>query len=224
MNHYGIAREAATIYSLELQPLDDPLPAPKPAARPVPVTIEEPKTLRPLHRSRIARRKAHTLLRHRRRALPPPRTEAHLQRRRRHQLLHPRHRPAHPRLRSRQTRRRNHRPPRPQGREAHASSTASERTLEADDLVVADEKKAVGLAGVMGGWDSMITADTQEHPDRGRVVRSRQYSSQRAPPRPAHRRLAPLRARRGLQRPPRGLSPRQQDHPSIRRQARGRAR
>ncbi|MCU1322303.1 MAG: phenylalanyl-tRNA synthetase, beta subunit [Acidobacteriaceae bacterium] len=37
----------------------------------------------------------------------------------------------------------------------------TERTLEADDLVVADEKKAVGLAGVMGGWDSMITPETR---------------------------------------------------------------
>jgi phenylalanyl-tRNA synthetase beta chain len=38
----------------------------------------------------------------------------------------------------------------------------SERTLEADDLVVADKKKALALAGVMGGWDSMITTDTKD--------------------------------------------------------------
>jgi|GEM_PF-196423 len=37
----------------------------------------------------------------------------------------------------------------------------TERTLEPDDLVVADEKKALGLAGVMGGWDAMITAETK---------------------------------------------------------------
>lgn len=37
----------------------------------------------------------------------------------------------------------------------------TERTLEADDLVIADEKKALGLAGVMGGWDSMITLETK---------------------------------------------------------------
>lgn len=37
----------------------------------------------------------------------------------------------------------------------------TERTLEADDLVVADEKKALALAGVMGGWDSMITSETK---------------------------------------------------------------
>ena len=37
----------------------------------------------------------------------------------------------------------------------------TDRTLEPDDLVVADHKKALGLAGVMGGWDSMITAETK---------------------------------------------------------------
>jgi phenylalanyl-tRNA synthetase beta chain len=37
----------------------------------------------------------------------------------------------------------------------------TERTLVSDDLVVADEKKALGLAGVMGGWDSRVTEDTK---------------------------------------------------------------
>jgi phenylalanyl-tRNA synthetase beta chain len=37
----------------------------------------------------------------------------------------------------------------------------TEKTLTADDLVVADEKKALGLAGVMGGWDSRVTETTK---------------------------------------------------------------
>ena len=36
-----------------------------------------------------------------------------------------------------------------------------ERILDAEDLVIADEKKVLGLAGVMGGWDTMITAETK---------------------------------------------------------------
>jgi phenylalanyl-tRNA synthetase beta chain len=36
-----------------------------------------------------------------------------------------------------------------------------ERTLTSEDLVVADAKKAVGLAGVMGGFDTMITDKTR---------------------------------------------------------------
>jgi phenylalanyl-tRNA synthetase beta chain len=36
-----------------------------------------------------------------------------------------------------------------------------ERTLDPEDLVVADHAKALGLAGVMGGWDTMITPATK---------------------------------------------------------------
>ncbi|MGO8709770.1 MAG: phenylalanine--tRNA ligase subunit beta [Terracidiphilus sp.] len=36
-----------------------------------------------------------------------------------------------------------------------------ERVLETDDLVVADHRKALALAGVMGGWDTMITPETK---------------------------------------------------------------
>jgi phenylalanyl-tRNA synthetase beta chain len=35
-----------------------------------------------------------------------------------------------------------------------------ERVLDAEDLIVADHVKPLGLAGVMGGWDSMITPAT----------------------------------------------------------------
>ncbi len=51
-------------------------------------------------------------------------------------------------------------------RRAHAGEKiklldGSEKTLTTDDLVVADEKKALGLAGVMGGWDSRVTETTK---------------------------------------------------------------
>jgi phenylalanyl-tRNA synthetase beta chain len=36
-----------------------------------------------------------------------------------------------------------------------------ERVLDAEDLIIADHAKPLGLAGVMGGWDSMITAETK---------------------------------------------------------------
>src|ERR1700761_9096518 len=37
----------------------------------------------------------------------------------------------------------------------------SEHTLTVDDLVIADEKKALSLAGGMGGWDSRVTETTK---------------------------------------------------------------
>lgn len=37
----------------------------------------------------------------------------------------------------------------------------TDRKLTADDLVIADEKKVLGLAGVMGGWDSRVTEETK---------------------------------------------------------------
>src|SRR6266702_8004748 len=40
MNHYGIAREAATVYGLQLKPLEFALPAAAPAAQPFSVKIE----------------------------------------------------------------------------------------------------------------------------------------------------------------------------------------
>jgi len=35
-----------------------------------------------------------------------------------------------------------------------------DRILDSEDLIVADHAKPLGLAGVMGGWDTMITAQT----------------------------------------------------------------
>ncbi len=51
-------------------------------------------------------------------------------------------------------------------RRAHAGETlrlldGTERRLVAEDLVVADEHRALGLAGVMGGWDSRVTEETR---------------------------------------------------------------
>ena len=51
-------------------------------------------------------------------------------------------------------------------RRAHAGEKlmlldGSEKTLVAEDLVVADQEKALALAGVMGGWDSRVTEETK---------------------------------------------------------------
>ncbi len=62
-----------------------------------------------------------------------------------------------------------------------------ERILDTADLVVADHKKAVGLAGVIGGWDTMITPETKKRARRGGVVRSYGGAANGAAAWPAHR-------------------------------------
>jgi len=166
MNHYGIAREAATIYNLPLARLDDLPPAPietalpAVAAKPFAVAIEAPElcgrfTARVLRGvtiapsvGRIAEYFGLLGLKQISNAVDASNF-----------VLHGMGQPTHAfdldkidggivvRLARRGERLR--------------LLDGSERVLEADDLVVADHARALGLAGVMGGWESMITAQTR---------------------------------------------------------------
>jgi phenylalanyl-tRNA synthetase beta chain len=160
MNHYGIAREAAAIYDLPLIPLDTALPAAVPAARPFPVAIEAPelcgrftaRVLREVTIAPSAGRVAETFALIGSKPISNAVDASNF-------VLQGMGHPTHAfdldkidggiivRLARKGERLR--------------LLDGSERTLEADDLVVADHAKALGLAGVMGGWDSMITAETK---------------------------------------------------------------
>ena len=159
MNHYGVAREAAAIYNVPLPPLETTLPAPA-GDETYPVQIDAPEacgrftaqvirgvTVKPsegklavyfdlLGQKRISNAVDITNL-----------------------VLLGTGSPTHA-----------YDLDKLEGgiivRQAHAGEQirlldGSTRTLTVDDLVVADERKALGLAGVMGGWDSMITAETR---------------------------------------------------------------
>src|SRR5690348_11435456 len=178
MNHYGVAREAAAIYDLPLKPLSsgNNMPSkgtasavPSPGARngalaaevSFPVTVEEPQ-LCPRFSARLIR---NTHIK------PSPQKVAH-----RLQLLDQRPisnavdatnyvlweigKPTHvfdaDLLEGGQI----------VVRLARAGETLKtldsvERKLTPEDLVVCDAKKPVGLAGVMGGYDTMITEKTR---------------------------------------------------------------
>ena len=174
MNHYGVAREAAAIYDLPLKglsTLSDKSPLLAKDARngapgafhdaPFPITVEEPQ-LCPRFSAQVIRNT---------RIKPSPEDVA-----RRLQLLDQRPisnavdatnyvlweigKPTHvfdmDLLEGGEI----------TVRKARAGETLKtldgvERKLTAEDLVVCDAKKPVGLAGVMGGYDTMITEKTR---------------------------------------------------------------
>lgn len=161
MNHYGVAREAAAIYELPLKSASGSrLPA-SANADPFPITVEEP-SLCPRFSARVIRNT---------RILPSPEKVAQ-----RLQLLDQRPisncvdatnyvlweigKPTHvfdaDLLEGGQI----------VVRKARAGETLKtldgvERKLTTEDLVVCDANKPVGLAGVMGGYDTMITEKTR---------------------------------------------------------------
>jgi len=162
MNHYGVAREAAAIYDLPLKALSGSrLPASGESGRPFPITVEEPQ-LCPRFSARVLRGIS---------IRPSPGKISH-----RLQLLDQRPisnavdatnyvlwemgKPTHVfdldlleggKLIIRKAK----------SGEKLKTLDGVERTLTSEDLVVADAKRPVGLAGVMGGFNTMITDKTR---------------------------------------------------------------
>jgi len=165
MNHYGVAREAAAIYGLKLPALDFPLPEARPAAAPYPVRIEAQDacgrfTARVLRgvtigdsRDWYAGAEVSTyfgLLEQKQISNAVDATNfAWLA------MGQPTHVFDLDKIEGGIVVRR--------ARQGERLKTLDgvERVLDPEDLVVADEAKALGLAGVMGGWDTMITAETK---------------------------------------------------------------
>jgi phenylalanyl-tRNA synthetase beta chain len=165
MNHYGIAREAAAIYGLKLPELAFTLPEAKPAAKPFSVKIEAEdacgrftaRVLRDItiggSRDWFAGAEVATyfaLLEQKKISNAVDATNfAWLA------MGQPTHAFDLDKLDGGIIVRR--------ARKGERLKTLDgvDRVLDADDLVVADHKKALGLAGVMGGWDTMITPATK---------------------------------------------------------------
>jgi phenylalanyl-tRNA synthetase beta chain len=160
MNHYGIAREAAAIYDIPLKPLEIALPAAKPSKQPFPVRIEANDlcgrfTARVLRDVKIVPSagvltQRFSLLEQKLISNAVDATNFVTM-----AIGHPTHAFDLDKVEGGIVVRRAY------AGEKLRLLDGTERNLVPDDLVVADEKKALALAGVMGGWDTMITSATR---------------------------------------------------------------
>jgi phenylalanyl-tRNA synthetase beta chain len=165
MNHYGVAREAAGVYGLTLPALDFPLPAAKPAKQPYSVRIEAEDACG-RYTARVLRDITITDSRD---WFPGAEVSTYFKLLEQKQISNavdatnfawlamgqPTHVFDLDKLEGGIVVRR--------ARKGERLKTLDgiERTLDPEDLIIADEVKPLGLAGVMGGWDSMITPTTK---------------------------------------------------------------
>jgi phenylalanyl-tRNA synthetase beta chain len=165
MNHYGIAREAATIYGVDLRPLDSTLPAANSTSTPYSVRIEAQDACGRFT-ARVLRDVTITESQDWFPDTPVSTYFALLEQKKISNAVDATNfvwlamgQPTHvfdlDKLRGgiivRRARKGEH----------LKTLDGCDRILDPEDLVVADHEKAVGLAGVMGGWDTMITAETK---------------------------------------------------------------
>ena len=160
MNHYGVAREAATIYGLKLAPLSFAVPVAKPTAQPFSVEIEARDacgrfTARVLRDVTIGASTGEVsryfqLLEQKQISSAVDATNfAWLA------MGQPTHAFDLDKIEGGIIIRR--------ARKGEKLKTLDgiERTLDPEDLIVADHAKPLALAGVMGGWETMITPETK---------------------------------------------------------------
>ena len=165
MNHYGVAREAAAIYGLELKPLDVALPEARKTPAPFPVRIEAEEAC-----GRFTARVLRDIVIGESRDWFPGAEVAAYFKLLEQKLIsnavdatnfvwlamgHPTHAFDLDKIEGGIVVRR--------ARKGERLKTLDgiDRVLDPEDLVVADHEKPLALAGVMGGWDTMITAETK---------------------------------------------------------------
>jgi phenylalanyl-tRNA synthetase beta chain len=160
MNHYGIAREIAAIYNLPLSELQIVLPSAKPSSSPYLVAIEAPElcgrfTARVLRNIKIAPSTGLIAERFRLLEQKPISNAVDATNYVTLAIGQPTHTFDLDKLEGGIVVRK--------ARKGEMLRTLDgvERTLDPEDLIVADHVKPLAIAGVMGGWDSMITAETR---------------------------------------------------------------
>jgi phenylalanyl-tRNA synthetase beta chain len=160
MNHYGVAREASAIYNVELKKVEPKLPQPNGAGN-FPIVIEDAQgcaryTARIVRNVKIGPSPPPIAKRLELLGSRPINNAADATNYALNELGHPTHVFDLDLLEGGTIIARR-------AREGEFLKTLDgvDRKLSPDDLVIADGKKPVALAGVMGGFDSMITEQTK---------------------------------------------------------------
>jgi phenylalanyl-tRNA synthetase beta chain len=161
MCHYGVARECSAIYDVDLKPIKPRLPQPKPASKPFAIEIEDTKgclrfTARVVRGVKIAESPAKIL---ERLAIDEHGGVSNAVDASNYTLMEmgkPTHAYDLDKLEGGKLIVRRARPG-----EKLTTLDGVERELDPEDLIIADAKKPVGLAGVMGGLDTAISTTTK---------------------------------------------------------------
>jgi phenylalanyl-tRNA synthetase beta chain len=160
MNHYGVARECAAIYDLALKPIQPKLPATKDKPK-FAIQIEDREscaryTARIVRGVSIKPSPANIAKRLEMMGARPINNAADATNYNLMEMGHPTHAFDIDLLEGGKIVIR-----RAKEGERLKALDGVERKLSSEDLVIADAKKAVALAGVIGGWDTMITERTK---------------------------------------------------------------
>ena len=160
MNHYGVARECSAIYDLDLKPLEAKLP-PATGNSDFKIEIEDPQgcaryTARIIRNVKIKPSPAHIQKRLEAMDARPINNAADATNYNLMEMGHPTHAFDLDLLEGGKIVVR-----RARDGEKLKTLDGVERALSKHDLVIADAKKAVAIAGVMGGFDTMITDQTK---------------------------------------------------------------
>jgi phenylalanyl-tRNA synthetase beta chain len=161
MCHYGVARECSAIYDVDLKPIKPRLPQPKPASKPFAIEIADTKgclrfTARVVRNVKIAESPAKIL---ERLAIDDHGGVSNAVDASNYALMEmgkPTHAYDLDKLEGGKLIVRRARPG-----ETLTTLDGVDRKLDPEDLIIADVKKPVGLAGVMGGLDTAISASTK---------------------------------------------------------------
>ena len=197
LSHHGLAREIAALSSLPLKEPESLKRKGKLAPRLVKRSgdariVSVPVLFHPSHRQRYGRAESDVAFR----SAGGGRDSCHQQHRGHLEFRYARARPTDPCLRRREVERRHHRSSGKRG-EKFLALDGRTYSLTARNLVIADQERAVGIGGVMGGEETGVTETTKSVLLEAAYFQPGSDSTDCSRAQPAERCELPIRTRSG---------------------------